>query len=61
MVQKEPAIMKIKTLQTIKNDKTKSKRKTMKKKHISGKVKEARLKNNINNTGIKKFVSKLTF
>ena len=56
MVQKEPEIMKIKTLQTIKNDKTKSKRKTMKKKHISGKVKEARLKHNINYTGIMKFI-----
>ena len=46
MVPKEPEIMKIKTLQNIKNDKTKSKKKILKKKQKSGKGREARLENN---------------
>ena len=51
MVPKEPEIMKIKTLQNIKNDKTKSKKKILKKKHKSGKGKEARPENNMSLTG----------
>ena len=51
MVPKEPEIMKIKTLQNIKNDKTKPKKKIVKKKPKSGKAKEARLENKIRHTG----------
>ena len=53
MVPKEPEIMKIKTLQTINEDKTnKSKKKSMKKKIKFGRGKETEVKNAIINSGM---------
>ena len=45
MVDKEPEIMKIKTLQTIKEDKSKSKKKNMKKRTKFGRAKETGIEN----------------
>ena len=45
MVPKEPEIMKIKTLQTIREDKTKSKKKNMKKRTKFGRAKETGIEN----------------
>ena len=51
MVDKEPEIMKIKTLHNINNDKIKTKKKIVKKRPKSVKGKEARLENKIHHTG----------
>ena len=53
MIPKEPEIMKIKTLQTMNEDKTnKSKKKSMKKKIKFGRGKETEVKNGIINSGM---------